>query len=159
MEVIAKSRFIRMSARKVRLVAGLVRGMDATPALAQLRFWRKAAALPVYKCLESAVANAENNFKLDPEKLYVKQIMVDIGPTLKRWRARAFGRAAGIRKHSCHITVVLDERKSADSKKLAAAVVKAEAAEPKEKKPATSKAAAAKPKKTAQKKAAKPSKE
>lgn len=154
MEVIAKARYIHMSARKVRLVAGLVRGMDVGTALAQLRYYRKAASRPVYKCVESAAANATNNFKLDLDKLYIKQIMVDIGPTLKRWRARAFGRAAGIRKHSCHITVILDERKSGDAKALAAAVVKG-----KEEKKAPSKASAAKPKKTAVKKAAKPSKE
>lgn len=134
MEVIAKARFIRMSPRKVRLVAGLVRGLDLAPALAQLRFWRKAAARPVRKVIESAAANAENNFKMDPSRLFIKAIMVDVGPSLKRWRARAFGRAAAIKKHTCHITVLLDERKGPAG--AAAALVKpAAAAAPAAKKP------------------------
>lgn len=126
MEVIAKARYIHMSARKVRLIAGLVRGMDLGAALAQLRFFRKAAARPVLKCVESAAANAEHNFKMDKDSLYIKAIMADVGPSMKRWRARAFGRAAGIKKHSCHITVVLADRQSAGSasKTLAAAALK-----------------------------------
>jgi len=126
MEVIAKARYIRMSARKVRLVAGLIRGMDLEAALQQLRFYRKAASRPVLKCVESAAANAEHNFKMDRDSLFVKAIMVDIGPSMKRWRARAFGRAAGIKKHSCHITVILADRAKAGgaSKSLAAASLK-----------------------------------
>ncbi len=126
MEVIAKARFIRMSPRKVRLVADLVRGMDLAPAKAQLRFFRKAAALPVLKLIESAAANAEHNFKIAPEGLYIKKITVDGGPVLKRFRARAFGRAAGIKKRSSHITVWLDERTGdAAQKGVAAALVAA----------------------------------
>jgi len=154
MEVIAKARYIRMSARKVRLVAGLIRGMDLDAALQQLRFYRKAASRPVLKCVESAAANAEHNFKLNRDSLFIKSIMVDIGPSMKRWRARAFGRAAGIKKHSCHITVILaDREKGGASKSLTAATLKPAAkaetkaakakAEPKEKK-AVSKAKPAK---------------
>jgi large subunit ribosomal protein L22 len=146
MEVIAHARHIRMSPRKVRLVAALIRGMDVDRAAAQLRFTRKDAARPVYKLLMSAVANAEHNFKLDTSHLYVKTSTVDGGPVLKRWRARAFGRAAGIKKRSCHITIVLDERKVAGtpSKAVAAAVVKADKADAAAPKKAPAKKAAAK---------------
>jgi large subunit ribosomal protein L22 len=124
MEVIAKARNIRMSPRKVRLVIDLVRGMAVDKATAQLRFFRKDAARPVLKLIESAVANAKHNFKLESSGLFIKKIVADGGPVLDRWRARAFGRAAPIRKRSCHITVVLDEKKAAAPKGAAAAVVK-----------------------------------
>lgn len=127
MEVIAKARHIRMSPRKVRLIADLIRGMDVGNAASQLRFYRKAAARPVYKVLMSAVANAEHNFKMDGGDLYVKSITVDNGPVLKRWRARAFGRAAPIRKRSAHITVVLGERKIAGTPKGVESAVMASA--------------------------------
>jgi len=120
MEVIAKARNIRISPRKIRLVIDLVRGMDAGDALAQLAFFRKAAAKPVSKLIRSAMANAEHNFKLDAGTLYVKKIFADAGPVLHRWRARAFGRAAPIRKRGAHITVVLEERPSAGTSKAAA---------------------------------------
>lgn len=99
-----------MSPRKVRLVVDLVRGLDVRAAEAQLKFYRKEAARPVLKVIQSAAANATNNFKLSPDGLYIKKIYVDGGPVLKRWRARAFGRAAGIKKRTAHVTVVLDER-------------------------------------------------
>ncbi len=155
MEVIAKARHIRMSPKKVRLVVDLVRGMDVDRAAAQLRFYRKAASGPVLKLLQSAVANAEHNFKLSAGNLYIKKATVDGGPVLKRWRARAFGRAAGIKKRSSHITIVLEERSVAGTPKaVAAAVVKpaddrkaeapakkapAKKTAPKEKKPAAKK--------------------
>ena len=115
-----------MSPRKVRLVVGLIRGMDFGKAVYQLRFYRKAAARPVLKLIESAAANAAHNFKLSPDNLFIQKITVDGGPTLKRWRARAFGRAAEIKKRTCHITVVLAERNALGGKKasVAAAVVK-----------------------------------
>ncbi len=109
MEVRANARYIRMSPRKVRLVVDAVRGKHVDAAITQLRFLNKAAALPVLKLLQSAVANAEHNFKLDRGSLYVKAIAADGGPVLKRWRARAFGRAATIRKRTSHISVVLDD--------------------------------------------------
>ena len=99
-----------MSPRKVRLVAGLIRNMDALSALDQLRFTIKAARVPVEKTLRSALANAEHNFHIEKEDLKIKKISVDKGPVLKRWRARAFGRAAPIKKHICHITIVLDTK-------------------------------------------------
>lgn len=123
MEVKAKARFIRMSPRKIRLVVNLVRGLDVDDAVAQLRFLNKAAARPVYKLIESARANAENNFKLNPGSLFIKTITVDGGPVLKRWMPRAFGRATPVRKRTAHITVVLDERGVGSATAAAKAVV------------------------------------
>ena len=147
MEVIAKARHIRISPKKVRLIVDLVRGMDVDRASAQLRFYRKAAARPVAKLLDSAIANAEHNFKLNTHDLYIKKATVDGGPVLKRWRARAFGRAAGIKKRSSHITIVLAERKTEGPKGIEAAVVKKEATG----KAAPAKAAAPKAKKATKK--------
>ncbi|MFH1047564.1 MAG: 50S ribosomal protein L22 [Patescibacteria group bacterium] len=125
MEVIAKVRRLRMSPRKVRLVADMVRGLDVTVAEAQLTFLNKAAARPVLKLIRSAKANAEHNFKLTGDGLYIKTIMVDGGPTLHRWMPRAFGRATPIRKRTSHITVILDERMIEGApKEIAKAVVK-----------------------------------
>jgi large subunit ribosomal protein L22 len=107
MEAIAKARFIRMSPRKVRLVVDLIRGLSVNAALAQLKFLRRAAVLPVKKALDSAVANAVHNHQMVAADLYVKSITVDGGPVLKRWRPRAFGRAAAILKRTSHITVVV----------------------------------------------------
>lgn len=151
MEVIAKARYIRMSPRKVRLVADLVRGLDVAKAEAQLRFVGKAAARPVLKVIRSARANAEHNHKLETGTLFIKSITVDGGPVLSRWRARAFGRAAPIRKRTSHITVILGEREIGSKGSAAAAVVKpaskAAKAAPKKKpsaRPAGKKAASAK---------------
>ena len=113
MEVKAHTRHLRMSPRKVRLVVDAVRGMAVEPALAQLTFMSRAAARPVKKLLESAIANAEHNFKLDREGLYIKAAMVNQGPTLKRWRPRAMGSAAPILKRTCHVTLVLDSKTGA----------------------------------------------
>lgn len=123
MQSIAHLRHLRMSPRKVRLVAGLIRGMDIAEADAQLRHLPKAAALPLRKLLASAVANAEHNAKLAPANLFIGQIFVNQGPTLKRFRPRAFGRAASIKKRTSHVTIVLDERvpTQADSRKPIAA--------------------------------------
>lgn len=119
MEVKAFARHIRMTPRKVRLVADLIRGVKATAALDRLAFSKKWGALPVKKLLESAMANAAHNFKLDKDKLLVKSIYVDNGPTLKRFRPRAFGRAATIRKRTSHIGIILsDEIKTANNKKI-----------------------------------------
>lgn len=98
-----------MSPRKIRLVIDAIRGKRVSDAIVQLRFLNKAASLPVLKLIQSAAANAAHNFKLDPATLIVKKITADGGPSLDRWRARAFGRAAPILKRSAHITVVLDD--------------------------------------------------
>ncbi|MFA5135120.1 MAG: 50S ribosomal protein L22 [Patescibacteria group bacterium] len=108
MEVLAKLRFLKISPPKVRLVIDIVRGLSVKDAEAQLQFMNKRAALPVLKLIRSAVANAEHNDKLKKEDLRIKRIMVDQGPTLHRWRPRAYGRAAPIQKRSSHVTVVLE---------------------------------------------------
>lgn len=106
----ATLRFLRMSPRKVRLVVDVVRGMEVDKAVAQLMFSPKSAARPVRKLIESAVANAVNNHDMQKDALYVATIKVDGGPTYKRYRPRAHGRAAMIRKRTSHINVVLKER-------------------------------------------------
>jgi len=110
MKVIAKARHIHMSARKLRLVIDAVRGKRVEEAIQKLQFMNKAAALPVRKLVQSAVANAEHNFKLNKESLFIETIAADGGPIIHRWRARAMGRAAPIRKRTAHITVVLNEK-------------------------------------------------
>jgi len=123
MEVRASLRYLRMSLKKVRLVADMVRGMEAENALIQLRFSRKSASHPLEKLLRSAMANAKNNLKIEGKELYITHITVDQGPTLKRWRARAMGRAATIRKRTSHISIILEEKEGAakteDKKKVA----------------------------------------
>jgi len=98
-----------MSPQKVRLVADLIRGKKVQEARNTLLYTRKYAAGIVANVLKSAVANAAQNPNIDENILYVKEIFVDQGPSLKRWRARAQGRAAGIKKRTSHITVILDE--------------------------------------------------
>jgi large subunit ribosomal protein L22 len=100
----AVARHVRLSATKARRVVNLVRGLPAKEALTVLQFAPQAASEPVYKVLASAVANAENNERLDPDALLVSAAYVDEGPTLKRFRPRAQGRAYRIRKRTCHIT-------------------------------------------------------
>lgn len=109
MEVKASAKYIRISPRKVRLVAGLVRGLKVKPALAQLQFAGKLAATPVRKVLESAVANAIHNFDLVEDNLYIKEIRIDGGPVLKRWLPRAHGRATPLHKRMSHINITLGE--------------------------------------------------
>ena len=111
MEVKASAKYIRMSPRKVRLVLGIVRGMPVAAARQQLQFMNKAAAEPVGKLINSAVANALNNFGLSEETLKVKTIVADGGPILYRYRPRAMGRASPIRKRTSHISVVLEGKK------------------------------------------------
>ncbi len=106
-----------MSPRKVRLVADLVRGMDAKKAETQLKFLTKRAARPFLKLLNSAVANASHNFDVEKDNLFISEIQVNEGPTLKRWRARAMGRAAPIMKRTSHINLVLETKKEVKKKK------------------------------------------
>src|SRR5690606_12468948 len=103
----ARVRYVRMSAYKARQVLDLIRGLPVNEAADVLRFTERAAAKVVARCLDSAVANAENNDELDGDTLYVSACYADEGPTLKRWRPRARGRATRIRKRMCHITVVV----------------------------------------------------
>ena len=107
MEARAQARYIRVTPMKARRVVDLIRGMDATEAQAVLRFAPQAASVPVGKVLASAIANAEHNFKLDTGTLVVSSAWVDEGPTLKRFRPRAQGRAYRINKRTSHITVVV----------------------------------------------------
>ncbi len=109
MKVDAKLNYLRMSPRKVRLVADLIRGRKVSEAKVKLQFVPNKAAEPVEKLLKSAVANAEHNFELSEKDLYVAEIRVDEGPTLKRWRPRARGATNQIQKKTSHITLVLDE--------------------------------------------------
>ena len=103
----AQAKWVRMSARKGRVVAEHIRGRSVPEARAVLAFTPRAAAREIEKVLASAVANAEANHGLNGDDLIVHAAVVDDGPTLKRWRARARGRVARIKKHTCHITVVL----------------------------------------------------
>jgi large subunit ribosomal protein L22 len=103
----AKAKYVRISPRKARLVADQVRGKGYPEAVSILEFTNKRAASFVKNVVESAGANAENNFEAAPESLTVKTIMVDEGPTIKRYRPRALGRAVMIRKRTSHITVEL----------------------------------------------------
>jgi large subunit ribosomal protein L22 len=96
---------------KVRRVVDLIRGRSAADALAVLQFAPQAASEPVAKVIASAVANAENNLDLDPETLWISKAYVDEGPTLKRFRPRAQGRAYRIRKRTSHITIELESLK------------------------------------------------
>lgn len=109
MQVRAVAKHVRMSPRKVRLVVDLVRGMGVDEALDLLRFTNKAASKPVAKAIDSAAANAEENYGLSRGDLYIAQIIADGGPILKRGRPGARGRFKPILKRSTHITVVLEE--------------------------------------------------
>jgi large subunit ribosomal protein L22 len=110
MEARAQARYVRVTPMKARRVVDLIRGMKADEAAAVLRFTPQAAAEPVRKVLESAMANAENNDDLATDDLYVAAAYVDEGPTMKRFRPRAQGRAYRINKRTSHITVVVEER-------------------------------------------------
>ena len=105
----ATARFVRVTPMKARRVVDLIRYLPADEALALLRFAPQAASEPVAKVVASAVANAEHNLRLDPEALVVSAAFVDEGPTMKRIRPRAQGRAFRINKRTCHITVEVSE--------------------------------------------------
>lgn len=110
MEVKASLKYARVGAQKARLVVDLVRGKDVNEAIKTLTFLNKKTAGLVKKLIESAVANAEYKKVMDVDNLYVKTIWVDQGPSLKRFRPRAQGRAFGVRKKTSHINVVLEEK-------------------------------------------------
>src|SRR6058998_1268598 len=104
----ARASHVRVTPMKARRVIELIRDMPAQEALSVLKFAPQAASEPVAKVLASAIANAEHNFSLDPESLIITRAYVDEGPTLKRFRPRAQGRAYRIRKRTSHITVVVE---------------------------------------------------
>lgn len=109
MKVRAQAKYIRQSPYKVRRVLDLVRGLPVEEARHVLMFTDRRAAGPVKKVLDSAVANAEHNHALDADELVIAEAYADEGPTLKRWRPRARGRATRIRKRTSHITIVVTE--------------------------------------------------
>ncbi len=114
----AVARHVRISPMKARRVVNLVRGLPAKEALTVLKFAPQAASEQVYKVLASAIANAENNERLDPDALLVSEAYVDEGPTLKRFRPRAQGRAYRIRKRTCHITIAVESVVAGDRRGL-----------------------------------------
>jgi large subunit ribosomal protein L22 len=109
----AQARYARIAPRKARRVIDLVRGMKASDALDVLRFSPQAASEDIYKVVASAMANAEHNEHLDRDALWISEAYVDEGPTLKRFRPRAQGRAYRVRKRTSHITVVVEAREQA----------------------------------------------
>lgn len=119
MEVTAKLNNLRKAPRKLRLVANLIKGMTVVQAENELKFSVKDSSRPILKLLQSAVANADNNFHLDKDNLYISKITVDNGQNLKRWRPRAFGRAAEILRRASHINLILAEIVEGKNKKTA----------------------------------------
>ncbi len=108
MQVKASLNNLRMASRKVRLAADLIKGMDILSAKTQLRFMPKKAAGLILKLLNSAVANAKHNFSIEESNLHILKLVVDGGPSLKRWMPRAMGRATPILKRTCSISLVLE---------------------------------------------------
>ena len=143
MKVHAKAKFIRISPRKTRLVVDLIRGLSVKEARGQLKFSLKAAARPVLKTLNSAVANAEHNEKAQSADLVVAEAYVDEGPTYHRYTPRAHGRATKVRKRMSHITIVVsngkEETPKKDEKKEEKKAVTKPAEKPVEKKKAPAK--------------------
>jgi large subunit ribosomal protein L22 len=109
-EVRAEAKYVRVSARKARLVTEHIRGRSVPEARTVLMFTERAVAKEIEKVLHSAVSNAEANHGMIGDELFVSTVYVDEGPTIKRWRARARGRVARINKRTCHITVKVAER-------------------------------------------------
>ena len=116
----ASVRNVRMSAYKAREVLDLIRGEHVARALEILEFTNRGAAPVILKCLESAIANARNNNGLDESELFVSACYADEGPTMKRWRPRARGRATRIRKRTCHITIIVSRMEPAQLERLRA---------------------------------------
>lgn len=110
MEARAIAKYVRVSSRKAGVVLDLVRGKNVKEAIAILEYTPRNAAVEINKVLKSAVANAENNFNLDVNKLYVSEAYANQGPTLKRFKPRAQGRAYSIMKRTSHISIVVKER-------------------------------------------------
>jgi large subunit ribosomal protein L22 len=154
-EVRAQAKYVRMSPRKARLVAEHIRGRSVPEARAVLAFTSREAAGEIEKVLQSAVSNAEANHGIAEDRLYISAAYVDGGPVMKRWRARARGRVARIRKRTCHITVGLTERPEAvvaTAPPPAAEIATTEETPKPKRKPAAKKAAATPKRKTPAKK-------
>ena len=131
MEARALARYVRVTPQKARRVVDLIRGMQAAEAQSLLKFAPQAASEPIGKVLDSAIANATNNLNLDPTTLVISEAYINEGPTMKRFRPRAQGRAFRIRKRTSHITVVVESRDGVS----ASAPVAKKTAEPKKKAP------------------------
>jgi len=112
MEIIAQSKYIRMSPRKLRLVADAVRSLSLSEALAVLENLNKRATRPILDTFKQAIGNAVNNFGLEKETLEIKEVQIKKGPTVKRWRAVSRGRARTIKKRTSHIKIVLKGKKA-----------------------------------------------
>lgn len=115
MQAKAHARYLRIAPRKARLVVDLIRGKQVGEAISILRHTPKASSPLIEKVLHSAIANAEHNYSLDPNNLYVSEVYVNEGPTMKRFRPRAQGRASRINKRTSHITVVVSENNAAEA--------------------------------------------
>jgi large subunit ribosomal protein L22 len=115
-QVRAEARYVRLSARKARVVLDHIRGRTVPEARTILAFTSRAAAVDIEKVLRSAVANAESTYALDGDELVVHAAYADEGPTLKRWRPRARGRVNRIRKRTCHITLIVSENPKAQAR-------------------------------------------
>jgi large subunit ribosomal protein L22 len=111
MQAKAMAKTVRIAPRKARLVIDLIRGKQVGEAIAILRHTPKGVSPVIEKVVKSAVANAEHNYEMDVERLFISEAFVDEGPTMKRFRPRAMGRASKINKRTSHITVVLSEKK------------------------------------------------
>lgn len=111
MEIVAQAKYIKISPRKVRLVADAVKRLSPLVALENLALMPKRASRPIAQVLKSALANATNNGKLPPEALLIKSMIVDGGPALKRWRPVSRGRSHPYKKRMSHIRIVLEEKK------------------------------------------------
>lgn len=120
MEIKAKLNYLRIAPRKVRLVADLIRGMDVKEAETQLKFMPKRSAAPLLKLLNSAMTNAKNNFNIEKDGLYIKELRINEGPPLKRWRPVSRGRAFPIMKRTSHIDLVLEVNPSLAPTKVVA---------------------------------------
>lgn len=110
MQVKVHTNYIHIAPRKTRLVANLIKNLDVNEAEKQLLFSKKLAARVVAKSLKSAVASALHNFSLEKNNLYISQILVNEGPSMKRWSPAAFGSAHSIKKQTSHLTIILDEK-------------------------------------------------
>lgn len=108
MLVKAEQKFIRISARKLKLIAQAIKGLSPQKALLELQFIRKSGAREIYKLIKQAISNAVNVKKLEEKNLKFKSILIGEGPTLKRWRPKAKGRMSSINKRTCHIKVILE---------------------------------------------------
>lgn len=109
MQAKASARYVRISPRKARLVIDLIRGKEVGEAISILRHTPKAASPILEKIVNSAIANAEHNFSMNPDNLVISEAFVNPGPIMKRFRPRAMGRASRINKRTSHITIVLNE--------------------------------------------------